>query len=229
MAKRAPSAKSLAGEKRTRYLSEFWGQAPPSTPSELEACAEASIEIDAGEEEDAPTTKVDPTFVAKVDSGAAVSALEEVTGVKLTEGNIAEFNAALKKEYRESPSALENMDPHERAKALRFAQGAKDGFDARSYLGNCFRKWLEQNPEEAKKVPRGHAELAKHRKEWAKTAYSACLAKKTHGREWSRTDVSRGSYMSMGQLVAHLGGFSDPDAVRGAATLVGKALLMGGA
>ena len=97
MAKRAPSAKSLAGEKRTRYLSEFWGQAPPSTPSELEACAEASIEIDAGEEEDAPTTKVDPTFVAKVDSGAAVSALEEVTGVKLTEGNIAEFNATLKK------------------------------------------------------------------------------------------------------------------------------------
>ena len=34
--------------------------------------------------------------------------------------------------------------------------------------------------------------------------------------------------MSMGQLVAHLGGFSDADAVRGAATLAGKALLMGG-
>ena len=225
--------KSLGCEKRTRYLADLWGQAPTSTPSSAEPCGEGSIEIEDAEEaeeaeEDAPTTKVDPTFVAKVDSGAAVNALEEWTGAPLTEGNIAEFNAALKKEYRDPTDALGNMDPTDRAKALRFAQGAKEGFDARSYLGNCFRKWLANNPEEAKKVPKGYAELAAYRREWAKTEYNACLAKKTHSREWSRTDISRGVYMSMGQLVAHLGGFSDADAVRGAATLAGKALLMGG-
>ena len=91
-----------------------------------------------------------PTFVAKVDAGAAVNALEEWTGAPLTEGNIAEFNAALEKEYRDPTDALGNMDPTDRAKALRFAQGAMEGFDARSYLGNCFREWLANNPEEAK-------------------------------------------------------------------------------
>jgi hypothetical protein len=104
MSKRPPSMKSLGCEKRTRYLADFGGQAPASTPSSAEACGEGSIEIDDAEEaeeaeqaeEEAPTTsKVDPTFVAKVDSGAAVSALEEWAGVPLTEGNIAEFNAAV--------------------------------------------------------------------------------------------------------------------------------------
>ena len=127
MTKRAPSLKSPGGAaKRTRYVSEFWGQTSTSTLSSLEPCGETSIEIEDGEE-DAPTTNVDPTLVAKVDSGAAVNALEEWTGVPLTEGNIAELNAALKKEYRDPTDALDNMDPTDRAKALRFAQWGKGG------------------------------------------------------------------------------------------------------
>ena len=91
MPNRAPSLKSFGGEKRARYLSEFWGQAPVSTPSSAEPCGEGSIEIEDAEEaeEDAPTTKVGPTFAATVDAGAAVNALEEWAGVAFTEGNNA--------------------------------------------------------------------------------------------------------------------------------------------
>ena len=78
----------------------------------------------------------------------------------------------------------------------------------------------------AKNVPKAHTELAACRKEWGKT-YNAGLAKRTRGRAWSRT-VNRSVYTSMGQLMARLG-FSDPDAVPGAATLAGKGPLMGGA
>ena len=86
----------------------------------------------------------------------------------------------------------------------------------------------QANAEEAKKYAAlKRQEASDFRVQWVKQEYTKFKEERVFKKSWRRIDATKGKYMSVSQLVADDGGWSDPEAVLGSQRLIEKAVAMG--
>ena len=69
--------------------------------------------------------------------------------------------------------------------------------------------------------------MKEFRMTWAKNLAAEIEDKKTHTKTWRKVDTTTWNFRPFGSLVVHLGGWNDPEAVKGACTGALQCLMMG--
>lgn len=102
-------------------------------------------------------------------------------------------------------------------------------FETKSYIGNKFRAQFKRGTPEGDAYYNltSRSDSQAFRMKWAQGELVKLEEKRTHKQGWSRVDRTRGRYRPFGKLVVDFGGWTSPEAVRGAMTAAQKCCMMG--
>ena len=180
---------------------------------------------------DAPSPAM--SIKAMLDAIAGNSTLElfeNIAGEKLMPDSITKVIGKVKDtaserleehEERVAHKSLAGLNKKEQALLASVEAAIKSGtVDSKSALGNKFRSEVSTQGLSQK-------DIQKFRLQWAAELKSKLESKKTHVRSWSRCDTAKHAYRPLGALIIHLGGWDDPDAVRGGCTAALQCLMLG--
>jgi len=152
-------------------------------------------------------------------------------GMPITEGNEDEvkklfYHVAVQNQQHQADAALSHIEKQEQK---RLKDGSINGFEARGYLGNVFRTFLNKSPEELEKYRNCATRVsqAAFRSEWAKGQLLEFEKKRVHRQAWSRVDTTQGEYKNFAKLVVDLGGWKSKEALAGAINCAQKCLCLG--
>jgi len=164
------------------------------------------------------------------------SFIKEQLGTEFQEKNVDCFQRwfaaraeAKKEKAEESSTPTSDLGFFEKKEYERLQAALATGkIESKSYLGNSYRKHLLKNPQEAESYhAASRAEQAQFRLRWAKASFGKFEEGKKHECAWSRVDTTRGCYMNLARLVAHLGGWASAEARSGALCAAQKCAAMG--
>jgi hypothetical protein len=163
-----------------------------------------------------------------------VARFREEVGAPLDEANLARMQQHMSpiaaQQATQSHAGVDDSKLNEADRLVRDRlHSAKEGFEAKSYLGNMFRKFLSQSPKDAEEYKRlpSRAAVSEFRKNWAAGELKKWEEKHTYEKSWSRVDTTKGNYKNFAKLVVDLGGWASQEALQGAITLAQKCLCMG--
>ena len=152
-------------------------------------------------------------------------------GMPITEGNEDEvkklfYHVAVQNQQHQADAALSHIEKQEQK---RLKDGSINGFEARGYLGNVFRTFLNKSPEELEKYRNCATRVsqAAFRSEWARGQLLEFEKRRVYRQAWSRVDTTQGEYKNFAKLVVDLGGWKSKEAKAGAINCAQKCLCLG--
>ena len=159
-------------------------------------------------------------------------ALARAIGAPLTEANVGEINKHIMSAAKETAVKQEQQIDWTEAEQKRndqYLSAATNGFEAKSYLGNCYRKWMRENQDNLHDFKHlAAAQTADEmRKEWAAIKLKEFKESKVKSKKWARIDTTMGEYKAFPKLVKDLGGWRCKESIDGAVKLAQKCLKMG--
>ena len=151
----------------------------------------------------------------------------------LTEDNLKRMEDEFKSRSNELEQKVDSiagltMSVADRARLSSLEKAVADGkVDPRSSMGVIFRAALKNSKDAPIYAGLNRDEASKFRIDWAQKSLKKFREEKIHKKSWKRVDLTKGDYLSASQLVISDGGWSDPEAVKGAQRLIEKAVAMG--
>ena len=216
--------------------------APAASASGTEPSANGDERSASGTEpstngDERPASGAEPAASGDVDPLAQYCAsIGRGNFARLTEENIAKLEEEFRTQTEDLSKQVETrckgadfLSEADRKKLACYEDAiAADYVDPRSSMGVLFRSALKANAEEAKKYAAlKRQEASDFRVQWVKQEYTKFKEERVFKKSWRRIDATKGKYMSVSQLVADDGGWSDPEAVLGTQRLIEKAVAMG--
>jgi hypothetical protein len=149
--------------------------------------------------------------VSAVQADASAELLAAQVGKRVTkdtESDVAKLlsSVALKQTAKQEAGSNDaGMSAFEKKEHARLLEGIK-GVEAKSYLGNVFRAFLKQTPEEMKKYEHCATRVSRSafRIQWAKQQMKEFETNRVHRQSWSRVDTTTGEYKNFSKLVVDL-------------------------
>ena len=156
-------------------------------------------------------------------------------GMPLTEENVGALQAWFNQEGSKVNNntgefSPETLAPADKKEYERLAAVEKTKlFDTRSYLGQQFRDYVD-NDKQAKKDfadCKNRKEQNEFRLQWAAKKLNQFRESKVFKRSWNRVDTTQGTYWNFSRVVQEFGGWKCQEAIDGAVTACNKCLAMG--
>jgi hypothetical protein len=164
-------------------------------------------------------------IISAVQCGDTVDLVERFSGDKITSDTVASISQKLQQKIgQETHARAPSFNNKEQSLIDSIDAAIKLGkVETRSGLGNKFRS--DSQAQDIKGM--SNKEAAEFRMQWAMNLKQELIASKTVDKAWTRIDTNKYTYRPYGKMVLDFGGWSDPDAIKGATTGVLQCLLMG--
>ena len=171
---------------------------------------------------------------AAVDNKTGLSLFEHQLGERLNEqsaGKAMELMASIAMQHGSGKKSVDlgKLTEVERKHFERLDMAAKAGsFDTKSYLGNQFRDFLKQSPEDMSKYKAmNRADAAIFRAGWVTDKMDKWCEQRRETTAWSRIDTTKGQHKNFARVVKEWGGWRSEEAIRGAVAACQQCLCMG--
>lgn len=151
--------------------------------------------------------------------------LQTLKDIPVSENDMDAFNSCLS-------VAVDEKQPQTQSASDKREEVLADtgNFDIRDPIGQKFYEDHKAGTatHEAYRKCTGRESRKLFREAWAKAKYGKIVHAKQQLRSWQTVDATKGTYLTFGRVVEHLGGWGWKPAVAGAKALAGKCCKLGG-